>query len=131
MRQTAKSPPPISSHLRLFGDAMQRQIETFIQIAGFDAELRVEFTVTSWGCPAQLYGPPENCWPAEDPEFEIDEIGVTLTIGGLDCAEWIVPHRCAQFRLLANHPRVDEAIVEAIGEIERPSRRRLRSRRFA
>ncbi len=30
-------------------------------------------TCTSPGCAAQLYGPPENCYPAEGPEFEFDE----------------------------------------------------------
>lgn len=35
-----------------------------------DLEIEVEFSY-SGGCAAQTYGPPEGCWPAEDPEIEI------------------------------------------------------------
>ena len=31
---------------------------------------------TSRGCSAQLYGPPENCYPSEAPEFELDTVHV-------------------------------------------------------
>ena len=33
-------------------------------------EVSVTVTCTYPGCTAQLYGPPENCYPAEGPEFE-------------------------------------------------------------
>jgi hypothetical protein len=33
-------------------------------------------TCTSPGCAAQLYGPPENCYPAEAAEFELDSVAV-------------------------------------------------------
>ncbi len=33
-------------------------------------EVSVTVTCTYPGCAAQLYGPPENCYPAEGPEFE-------------------------------------------------------------
>ena len=33
-------------------------------------EAAVDITVTSYGCPAQTYGPAENCYPAEGPEWE-------------------------------------------------------------
>lgn len=38
-----------------------------------DGETEVEFevAVNSWGCAAQTYGPPENCYPAEGMEVEI------------------------------------------------------------
>lgn len=36
--------------------------------------LTVEFKVTSPGCAAQTYGPPENCYPAEPMEIEIHAV---------------------------------------------------------
>ena len=39
-------------------------------ILGGNIELEVEFNYTP-SSPAQLYGPPENCYPAEDEEIEI------------------------------------------------------------
>lgn len=39
--------------------------------ASGEAVLDVEFKITSDGCAAQTYGPAENCYPAEPPEFEI------------------------------------------------------------
>lgn len=34
-------------------------------------EILVEYRISSPGCPAQTYGPPENCYPAEPTEIEI------------------------------------------------------------
>jgi len=34
-------------------------------------DLTIEFEVGSWGCAAQLSGPPENCYPGEAPEIWI------------------------------------------------------------
>ena len=39
---------------------------------GLDWEVSVTVTCTYPGCAAQLYGPPENCYPAEGPEFEFE-----------------------------------------------------------
>lgn len=36
-----------------------------------EIEILVEYRVTSWGCSAQTYGPPENCYPAEPMEIEV------------------------------------------------------------
>ena len=41
-----------------------------IIISEFDAA--VEVNVVSYGCPAQTYGLPENCFPAEGPEWEVE-----------------------------------------------------------
>lgn len=41
---------------------------------GEDFVADIDYRVLSWGCDAQTYGPPENCYPAEPPEFEIDRI---------------------------------------------------------
>jgi hypothetical protein len=36
-------------------------------------EIEFEYSVGSWGCAAQTYGPPENCYPAEGMEIELGE----------------------------------------------------------
>jgi len=42
-------------------------------------DYQVHFAVTSAGCPARISGPPEDCYPAEAPEWEIV---------GIDGEEW-------------------------------------------
>jgi hypothetical protein len=42
-------------------------------------DYQVHFAVTSGGCSAKIYGPPENCYPAEGPEWQIT---------GVDGEEW-------------------------------------------
>ena len=43
---------------------------------GLDWEVSVTVACTSPYVPAQVYGPPENCYPSEGPEFEWDEFPV-------------------------------------------------------
>ena len=38
------------------------------------AELTAEVDCTYGGCEAKLYGPPENCYPAEGPEFDCSAV---------------------------------------------------------
>jgi hypothetical protein len=40
----------------------------------YELPLTVEYRVTYRGRPARLYGPPEDCYEAEPPEYEIDRI---------------------------------------------------------
>ena len=40
---------------------------------GLQWEVSITVTCTSPYVPAQLCGPPENCYPAEGPEYEFDE----------------------------------------------------------
>jgi hypothetical protein len=47
-----------------------------LNFMGFDFIADFEYRVTSWGCDAQTYGPPENCYPAESPEWEINRIRI-------------------------------------------------------
>jgi hypothetical protein len=56
-------------------------------------ELRIGFTLTP-GCPAQIYGDPSRCYPAEDAEWEFEgaerrDDGVWVPIPDTDwLAEW-------------------------------------------
>ena len=43
---------------------------------GKEAEFQLTLNCVTLGCPAQLYGPPENCSPAEAAEFELDSVHV-------------------------------------------------------
>jgi len=63
-----------------------------------DPESGEEFIVSAEWCvsgrytPAKLYGPPENCYPAEYPEFEwteftLDEFGRTYILSTADLEE--------------------------------------------
>jgi hypothetical protein len=48
--------------------------QTFFHITVLDdreTEIECEIAVNSWGCSAQTYGSPENCFPAEPMEVEI------------------------------------------------------------
>jgi hypothetical protein len=51
---------------------------------GFDFLAEIEYRVTHWGCPAKTYGPPENCYPAEAPEWEVESIAIWLDKVGED-----------------------------------------------
>lgn len=43
---------------------------------GRETEFQLIFNCVTLGCSARLYGPPEDCWPAETAEFELDSIHV-------------------------------------------------------
>lgn len=109
---------------------MLRSITVYSLFLGHDAAVRVEFEITDWGSPAII----DHIWggePASPCEWEVQEIGVTLTLDdGDEGAEWIVDWRSAQFRTLANLPRIEQAIIDDINEIDRPRRGR-RNRRAA
>ena len=57
-------------------------MQTYFNLMGFEFVADVDWTLTYRGCPAKLYGPPENCYPAEDPEWEINSIILHLDNGG-------------------------------------------------
>jgi len=44
------------------------------KLRGKDCVIEFDYKVTSKGCSAQTYGPPENCYPAEPMEYEITGI---------------------------------------------------------
>jgi hypothetical protein len=83
-------------------------------LMGFDFLAEIEYRVTHWGCPAKTYGPPENCYPAEAPEWEVESIAIWLDIPGED-----YPMHETSGKLLdslADH--FAEQIEEAISEYE-------------
>lgn len=45
-----------------------------IEIAGTEFQLDFSVKITSRGYPAKLSGPPEDCYPAEDAEFEVTDL---------------------------------------------------------
>lgn len=49
-------------------------MEIYRTFRGKDCVIEFDYKITSNGCPAQTYGPPENCYPAEPMEYEIKEI---------------------------------------------------------
>ena len=58
-------------------------------ICEFDGAVEIE--VTNFGMPAQTYGPPENCYPAEGPEWE--EVAFYIDLNGQyhPCPEKLLP----------------------------------------
>ena len=49
-------------------------MELPLNFMGEDFIAEIDYTVTHRGCAAQTYGPPENCYPAEGPEWDVDSI---------------------------------------------------------
>jgi hypothetical protein len=83
-----------------------------LNFMGEDFIAVVDYRVTSWGCPAQLYGPPENCYPAEPPEWEIDSIVLRWDrVGGLG-PEFEATGEL--FDHMNNLDKINDAICEAI-----------------
>lgn len=48
----------------------------YIEINGVDFECEIEYSYIP-GDPGKLYGPPEDCYPPEAPEIEIDVLKIT------------------------------------------------------
>ena len=52
----------------------------------YELPITAEWRITYRGCPARLHGPPEDCYEAEPPEFEIDRVlvcGVAIPFDSL------------------------------------------------
>jgi hypothetical protein len=58
-------------------EGMNLSISTLLRRDGEDYDVRIEFdaTITSPYVPAQTYGPAEDCYPAEGPEWEANLTG--------------------------------------------------------
>ena len=95
------------------------EIEVYALFMGHDATIRVEFEITHWGSPAVIdyvFGGE----PAESPEWEVTEIGVTLDFDDGPGAEWVPHWREKAFAKLANCARVEQAIIDRIYDMDRP-----------
>ena len=79
---------------------------------GIQWEVSITVNCTSPGCPAKLSGPPEDCYPAEGPEFELDEfevfVGKTVIIKSKD---WNVGEALFSDNLWAH--LYDDAVTDA------------------
>lgn len=106
---------------------MIREVEIFENFMGFDAMIRVEFEITAWATPA-YFDPIYGGEPANGPEWEVLEIGVTLTIDDEDRAEWKPDWREHQWGVIACSADVVNSILEVIEEEDacRPHRRHRR-----
>lgn len=105
---------------------MERSIDVYAAFMGCDATIRVAYHITSWGSPAHI----DRVWggePAEGPEWEIDEIGITLDLDDGAGAEWVVDERSRAFRVIANCQKVNQAIIDDICTVDRPRRRYRRA----
>ena len=57
--------------------AWKRDSELTLTRGSEEFEILARYTVHNWGCPAQTYGPSENCFPAEGVELELDDAVVS------------------------------------------------------
>ena len=100
---------------------MTHEVEIYRPFMGHDANIRVEFEITHYGSPAVI----DYVWggdPAEDPEWEVNEIGVTLDLDEGPGAEWLPHWRERAFNVLANSPAVEQAIIDYINDMDRGRR---------
>ena len=90
-------------------------MQAYFSIMGFEFVADVDWTLTYRGCPAKLYGPPEHCYPAEDPEWTINSITLHLDLGGENLGPGFEATG-ALFEHLAESREVDERIIEYIDQ---------------
>lgn len=84
-----------------------------LSLMGFDFIAEIDWSLTYAGCPARTYGLPENCYPAEDPEWEIHSITLYRDDGGHEYGP-AFEATGALFITLANSRDLDEAILNYI-----------------
>jgi hypothetical protein len=79
---------------------------------GEDFLAEIEYRVTHWGCDAKTYGPPEDCYPAEASEWEVESIAIWWDIPGKDYP--MHETTGALFNVLAKYfsSMIEEAISE-------------------
>lgn len=98
----------------------------FLNFFGEDFICDVDYRVLSYGCKAQTYGPAENCYPAEAPEWEIDRIALSrdVPLNAEQHRLFKIGHRFtpqfaakgALFDCLANLDAINDAICQEICE---------------
>lgn len=95
-------------------------MQIFLNFMGADFVAEVDWTLTYEGHPGQTYGPPENCFPPEDPEWDINSITLhecryEQNAQGRVYREYLGPPFEATgklFTCLASSRTIDEAILE-------------------
>ena len=90
-------------------------MQTYLDLMGFDFIAEIDWTLTNPGRRARTYGPPEDCYPAEDPEWHIHSITLYRDDGGHNYGP---PFEATGelFFVLARSRRLDEAILDYIHE---------------
>ena len=73
-----------------------------------DAEFEVEFEASRYK-PAKTYGPPENCYPAEGGEVEIE----TVTVGGVEIKDFLSESTMCKLQQMA-----EEAAPELFDDLD-------------
>lgn len=85
---------------------------------GKDCIIYFDYTITNAGCEAQIYGPPEKCYPAEEMEYEVSNILLALDKPGkpefLDAPKWLLDF-CEEY-LDQNSDYVYDVIVSDLEE---------------
>lgn len=89
-------------------------MRTYLNFMGEDFVADVDYRVTYWGCAAKLYGPPENCWPAEAPEWEVESIVLMWDRPGGLGAEFEATG--ALFDHLASLDAITDSICEEVSD---------------
>jgi hypothetical protein len=85
----------------------------YLNFMGEDFIAEVDYRVTYLGCAARTYGPPEDCYPAELPEWEIDSIFL-LRDNADKPAGPAFKATGALFVVLANLDKINDKILEDI-----------------
>lgn len=88
-------------------------MQTFITFMGSEFIVDIDWTLTHEGRAPRTYGPPEDCDMGEDPEWEINSIHLIEDRGEPAPAFEATGEL---FQHLATSRRVDDAILEYIGE---------------
>jgi hypothetical protein len=90
-------------------------MQTGLYFMGHDFILDIDWTLTHPGTKPQLYGPPEDCYEGDDPEWEVNSIHLKLDDPDKPDAP-LFKATGALLELLATHRAVDDAILEYINE---------------
>jgi hypothetical protein len=89
-------------------------MKSYLSLMGEDFVVEIDYRITSRGYPAKTCGPPEDCYPAEGPEYDIESITLQreifvespVTPGFVHWAlgpAWEISDKDRQFELLVNH----------------------------
>ena len=84
-------------------------MKTALSLMGEDFVVEIDYRITSRGYPAKTSGPPEDCYPAEGPEYDIESITLQREIFDFKKyayslgPAWEISHKDALFFFLWKH----------------------------